>query len=92
MDKLGVERRLLTAGENKGFLDPFSPHDRQAAAFAQTMLEQIHKQFIDAVKAGRGKRLKETPSCSAACSGPASRRSRWAWPTRPATSTTLPAK
>jgi protease-4 len=61
MDKLGVERRLLTAGENKGFLDPFSPMTDKQKAFATTMLEQIHKQFIDAVKAGRGKRLKETP-------------------------------
>lgn len=61
MDKLGVERRLMTAGENKGFLDPFSPQTEKQRAFAQTMLDQIHKQFIDAVKAGRGKRLKETP-------------------------------
>ena len=61
MDKLGVERRLLTAGENKGFLDPFSPQTDKQRAFAQTMLNQIHKQFIDAVKAGRGARLKETP-------------------------------
>jgi protease IV len=61
MDKLGVERRLLTAGENKGFLDPFSPQTEKQRAFAQQMLDQIHKQFIDAVKAGRGKRLKETP-------------------------------
>ena len=61
MDKVGVERRLMTAGENKGFLDPFSPQTEKQRAFAQTMLDQIHKQFIDAVKAGRGKRLKETP-------------------------------
>jgi len=61
MDKLGVERRLLTAGENKGFLDPFSPQTDKQRAFAQQMLDQVHKQFIDAVKAGRGKRLKETP-------------------------------
>ena len=61
MDKVGVERRLMTAGENKGFLDPFSPQTERQRAFAQTMLDQIHKQFIDAVKAGRGKRLKETP-------------------------------
>ena len=60
MDKLGVERRLMTAGENKGFLDPFSPQTEKQRAFAQTMLDQIHKQFIDVVKAGRGKRLKET--------------------------------
>lgn len=61
MEKLGVERRLMTAGENKGFLDPFSPQTEKQRAFAQTMLDQIHKQFIDVVKAGRGKRLKETP-------------------------------
>jgi protease-4 len=61
MDKLGVERRLLTAGENKGFMDPFSPQTERQRAFAQAMLDQIHKQFIDAVKTGRGKRLKETP-------------------------------
>ncbi len=61
MDKLGIERRLMTAGENKGFLDPFSPQTETQRAYAQTMLNQIHKQFIDVVKAGRGKRLKETP-------------------------------
>ncbi|MBC7682708.1 MAG: S49 family peptidase [Ferruginibacter sp.] len=61
MDKLGVERRLLTAGENKGFLDPFSPQTEKQRAYAQSMLDQIHAQFIDAVKTGRGNRLKETP-------------------------------
>ena len=61
MDKLGVERRLLTAGENKGFLDPFSVQNDKQRAFAQGMLDQIHQQFINVVKAGRGKRLKETP-------------------------------
>lgn len=61
MDKLGIERRLMTAGENKGFLDPFSPQTEKQRAFAQAMLDQIHKQFITVVKAGRGKRLKETP-------------------------------
>lgn len=61
MDKLGVERRLLTAGENKGFLDPFSPQTDKQRVFAQTMLNQIHLQFISVVKAGRGQRLKETP-------------------------------
>lgn len=61
MDKLGVERRLMTAGENKGFLDPFSPQTEKQRAFAQAMLDQIHHQFITVVKAGRGKRLKETP-------------------------------
>lgn len=61
MDKLGVERRLMTAGENKGFMDPFSPQTEKQRAFAQAMLDQIHKQFIEVVKAGRGNRLKETP-------------------------------
>jgi protease-4 len=61
MDKLGVERRLMTAGQNKGFLDPFSPQTEKQREFAQAMLDQIHQQFIAAVKAGRGDRLKETP-------------------------------
>ena len=61
MDKLGIERRLMTAGENKGFLDPFSPQTEKQRVFAQSMLDQVHLQFINAVKAGRGKRLKETP-------------------------------
>jgi protease-4 len=61
MDKLGVERRLLTAGENKGFLDPFSPQTAKHREHAQEMLNQVHKQFIDVVRSGRGKRLKESP-------------------------------
>ena len=61
MEKLGVERRLMTAGANKGFLDPFSPQTEAQRAFAQTMLDQIHKQFIAVVKAGRGERLKDSP-------------------------------
>jgi protease-4 len=61
MDKLGIERRLLTAGENKGFLDPFSPQSGTHKAHAQEMLNEIHQQFISVVRAGRGKRLKETP-------------------------------
>ena len=61
MEKLGVERRLMTAGQNKGFLDPFSPQTEKQREFAQAMLNQIHQQFIAAVKAGRGDRLKETP-------------------------------
>ncbi len=60
MNKLGVDRRLLTAGENKGFLDPFSPMSDKQRAYAQDMLDQIHRQFIAAVKTGRGERLKET--------------------------------
>jgi protease IV len=61
MEKLGVERRLLTAGENKGFLDPFSPQSEKHREHAQEMLNEIHQQFISVVRAGRGKRLKETP-------------------------------
>ena len=61
MEKLGVERRLLTAGQNKGMLDPFSPLNEQQKAYAQAMLDQIHQQFIKVVKEGRGERLKETP-------------------------------
>ncbi len=61
MEKLGVERRLLTAGENKGFMDPFSPQSDKHKAHAQAMLNEIHQQFIAVVRAGRGKRLKETP-------------------------------
>jgi len=59
MDKLGIERRLLTAGDNKGFLDPFSPQMPQQREHAQLLLDDIHQQFIDVVKSGRGKRLKE---------------------------------
>jgi len=61
MDKLGIERRLLTAGENKGFLDPFSPQSDKQKQHALAMLNEIHEQFIAVVRAGRGKRLKENP-------------------------------
>jgi len=61
MEKLGVERRLITAGENKGMLDPFSPLSEAHRAFAQRMVEEVHRQFITVVKKGRGARLKETP-------------------------------
>ncbi|GGD67910.1 S49 family peptidase [Caballeronia grimmiae] len=61
MDKLGVERRMHTSGANKGAFDPFSPETPQMTAHAQDMLNAIHKQFIDAVKQGRGKRLKDDP-------------------------------
>jgi protease-4 len=60
MEKLGVERRLLTAGENKAILDPFSPPNERHQQFAQNMLDEIHQQFIDIVREGRGERLKET--------------------------------
>jgi len=59
MEKLGVERRLLTAGSNKGFLDPFSPPNAQQQEYAKKMLGDIHQQFIDVVKQGRGKKLKD---------------------------------
>jgi protease-4 len=61
MEKLGVERRLITAGANKGMLDPFSPLKPEQRAMAQAMIDQIHKQFIAVVKEGRGARLHETP-------------------------------
>jgi protease-4 len=60
MDKLGVERRLLTAGENKGFLDPFSPLSESQREHARKMLGVIHQQFIDTVRKGRGERLKDS--------------------------------
>ena len=59
MQKLGVERRLLTAGENKGMLDPFSPVDPKAQRHAQKMLNEVHQEFIDAVKKGRGDAIKQ---------------------------------
>ena len=59
MEKVGVERRLITSGENKGFLDPFSPITDTQRAHAQQMLDQIHMQFINVVKSGRGDRLKQ---------------------------------
>ena len=59
MEKLGIERRLMTAGANKAMLDPFSPQDEAQKAYIQTMLGQIHAQFIEVVKKGRGDRLKE---------------------------------
>ena len=60
MKKLGVERRLMTAGEHKGFLDPFQPLKPNEAKFAQELLNRIHQQFIDVVRQGRGKALKES--------------------------------
>ena len=61
MDKLGVERRLLTAGANKGFLDPFSPQDENQKEHARVLLGEIHKQFIDVVRKGRGKTSQGNP-------------------------------
>lgn len=61
MEKFGIERRLMTAGSNKGFLDPFSPMKPEQRQKAQTMLNEIHEQFINEVKTGRGARLKDHP-------------------------------
>ena len=61
MEKIGVERRLLTSGENKAMLDPFLPVDEKQKEHAQKLIEEVHQQFIAAVREGRGKRLKETP-------------------------------
>ena len=58
LEKLGVTRRLQTAGRNKGFLDPFSPIGPNQQETLQVILDQIHQQFIDKVKAGRGDRLR----------------------------------
>ncbi len=58
MQKLGVGRRLFTAGENKGFLDAFSPVSSEQKDHIQEMLGDIHRQFIDSVREGRGDRLK----------------------------------
>ncbi|MCP5407037.1 MAG: S49 family peptidase [Chromatiaceae bacterium] len=60
MEKLGVERRLLTAGENKAVFDPFSPVKPNDVVHMKKMLDRIHNQFIDIVKSGRGERLKES--------------------------------
>ena len=60
MDELGIERRLMTAGEHKGILDPFSPMSEFDRAHAQELLEELHRNFIDVVKQGRGERLGES--------------------------------
>jgi protease-4 len=61
MEKIGVERRLITAGKNKALLDPFLPLDESHKQIAVDLINEIHGQFVAAVKEGRGKRLKETP-------------------------------
>ncbi len=61
MNKLGVERRLMTAGENKAMMDPFQPQNPRHKAHTQSLLDEIHQQFIAAVRSGRGKRLKTSP-------------------------------
>lgn len=60
IDRLGVERRVLTAGDNKAMLDPFSPWEESQKAHAQQLLDQVHAQFVDAVITGRGDRLDRT--------------------------------
>ena len=59
MEKLGVERRLITAGQNKGMLDPFSPLREQDREYIEALMKDVHQQFISVVREGRGKRLKE---------------------------------
>ena len=61
LEKLGIERRLYIAGDNKALLDPFSPEDSQQAAFFQALLDEVHQQFITAVQRGRGERLQDDP-------------------------------
>jgi protease-4 len=61
MEKLGVERRLITAGENKALLDPFSPLEEKDRQHVQALMQDVHQQFISVVREGRGERLKETP-------------------------------
>ena len=61
MEKIGVERRLLTSGENKAMLDPFLPEDEKQKEHMRTLITEVHQQFIGAVREGRGKRLKENP-------------------------------
>jgi protease-4 len=61
MEKLGVERRLITAGENKAMLDPFSPLDEKDKQHVQTLMKDVHEQFITVVREGRGQRLRDSP-------------------------------
>jgi len=61
IEKLGIERRVITAGESKDLLDPFKPVVKEQEAFLQNILDDVHQQFIAAVKEGRGARLKENP-------------------------------
>ena len=61
MQKVGVERRVISSGENKDFLDPFMPVDEGHKKHAQALLNEIHQQFIEVVRKGRGQRLKESP-------------------------------
>jgi protease-4 len=61
MDKLGIERRLITVGENKGMLDPFSPLDEKDKEHVKKLMGDIHEQFVGVVREGRGQRLKDAP-------------------------------
>ena len=61
MDKLGIQRRLIISGDEKGFLDPFSPEKPQDQAYAQKLLDSVHQQFIKDVEKGRGTRLQKSP-------------------------------
>ena len=62
LEKLGVERRLMTAGSHKALADPFSPRKAEDEAIRQALLNDIHRQFIQVVKTGRGARLKDDPT------------------------------
>lgn len=61
MEKLGIERRLFTAGEHKSMLDPFSPSQPRHIRHIRSMLDDVHQQFVDAVKRGRGNRITNDP-------------------------------
>jgi protease-4 len=61
MEKLGIERRLITVGENKGMLDPFSPLEEKDKEHVRKLMGDIHEQFVGVVREGRGKRLKDAP-------------------------------
>lgn len=62
MQKLGIESRIMTSGANKAMLDPFTPENPTQVQYMQHLLDSVHQQFIDAVKKGRGNRLKDDPS------------------------------
>ena len=61
MKKVGVERRLITAGKHKGIMDPFSPIKKEELKHVQSLLDNVHQQFINVVKEGRGDRLSDSP-------------------------------
>ncbi len=80
MDKVGIKRRLKTAGSNKGMGDPYDPQTPEQQAIWEKMLADIHQEFIKAVKLGRGERISEkqkTPIFSAAASTPAMKPNKW---------------